>query len=386
MKIKTEILKTICQADEEYFHSLGVYDPAKKLVFIDNGAPVLGIAHLDSVSTLNHFYSFRIGEERFVFSPKLDDRLGVYVLLSLLPSLGVHMDILLTTDEESGRSTGANFTPPRQYNWMFQFDRTGDDVVHYQYNTPKLISRLKKAGFKNPSRGAASDISKMGHLKCLGFNVGTAYLDYHTEWARANLTVLASQTAKFLTFYKHNKDIAMPYDPPTPSYPSRSNFWDEDYYNTRYGSKAICRRCNGEFWSSTASTLCYVCTRREGKEKKKCIDCNAEVEADAVYANVCKKHSSNYRDCAECRKVVATTDLMGEVCSMCRSVCIVCAVKGEGNLCAACSSTYDLCDECSDAFPFSALTLLYLSASEEADLQLCGDCLDKRIAQPEAAG
>jgi hypothetical protein len=65
------------------------------LIHIDRGCKILGVAHLDTVlSATPHL------ENSLVMTPTLDDRLGVWVLLHLLPSLGFNdYDILLTDNE-----------------------------------------------------------------------------------------------------------------------------------------------------------------------------------------------------------------------------------------------------------------------------------------------
>ena len=44
-----------------------------------------------------------------VFAPQLDDRLGVWCLLNALPTMGVNLDVLLTTGEEICKSRRAIF-------------------------------------------------------------------------------------------------------------------------------------------------------------------------------------------------------------------------------------------------------------------------------------
>jgi len=77
----------------------------------------------------------------------VDNRLGVYLGMELLPSLGIGVDLLLTTGEEEGYSTAALFRTRKRYHWMFSFDRKGEDVVLYQYERPSLVATLREAGF-----------------------------------------------------------------------------------------------------------------------------------------------------------------------------------------------------------------------------------------------
>jgi hypothetical protein len=204
--INYDAFREICMAETESFNALGKVvetSTGRNYIYIDRGSPVLGVAHLDSVQDDKHFSVLELGGKHpWVFSPQLDDRLGVYVLLHLLPSLGIHTDVLLTDDEETGNSTAKFFKTDKHYNWMFQFDRKGDDVVHYMYDYEFLKKRLRKAGFNKISHGAASDICKLEHLGCMGFNVGTGYQDEHTMWAKADMEVLKSQVEKFVIFFQ----------------------------------------------------------------------------------------------------------------------------------------------------------------------------------------
>src|SRR5262249_10213773 len=99
--------------------------------FADNGSDVLGVAHLDTVQNAHFGSLIKLKGEKVLLSPRLDDRLGVYIITSLLPKFGVTCDWLLTTGEEIGCSSAANFRTDKSYNWAFSFDRSGDDVVLY---------------------------------------------------------------------------------------------------------------------------------------------------------------------------------------------------------------------------------------------------------------
>jgi len=203
-------LRHRCQADESAFYELGevTYTTKGPYTFIDRGADVLGVAHLDSVSYDKAFTVVKIPpSEVVVFSRAHDDRLGVYVLLDLLPQMGIECDVLLTTGEETGQSTGQFFEVPegKDYNWMFQFDRAGTDVVCYQYECADLTKRLEKAGFY-VADGLFSDISDMDYLGIKGFNVGTAYYHNHSNGSHALMSELTYMLLMFAKFYSMFKD------------------------------------------------------------------------------------------------------------------------------------------------------------------------------------
>ena len=116
------------------FRSLGTVTETKDgpLIYIDRGSPILGVAHLDTVANGNlPKPKWLNGPDGFpiVNSIALDDRLGAWVLLDLLPSLGLTFDVILCDSEERGRSTAESFQPTREYNWGFEFDRAGTDTV-----------------------------------------------------------------------------------------------------------------------------------------------------------------------------------------------------------------------------------------------------------------
>ena len=185
--------------------------------FIDNGADILAIAHLDTVQPPAHYERLVLPHRELVFSPTLDDRLGVYIILDLLPGLiGKRYDILLTTDEERGNSSAKHFTPPRRYNWMFEFDRRGDDVALYQYGYSEAV-KILQANYNLPvSRGSYTDICDLGHLGCFGMNVGVGYDDAHSLDANADMDMLKRMVAKFVRFFNDNRSTHFPFVPEPP--------------------------------------------------------------------------------------------------------------------------------------------------------------------------
>lgn len=212
VKLDLEIMKSYMLADWEDFAQKGqefegTHDKSKRYIFIDNGADILGVAHLDSVNLDNHFNPVTAGGQTKIFTSRVDDRMGAYILLDVLPRHGVKCDVLLTDGEETGQSSASIFEPPddKQYKWMFQFDRHGTDVVHYQYTDMRQY--LEKAGFKSHeiSYGQLSDICKLESLKCLGANFGTGYHDEHTHWAYVDPDEALMNIKRFLAFYHQFK-------------------------------------------------------------------------------------------------------------------------------------------------------------------------------------
>lgn len=178
----------------------------------DNGSNVLAVAHLDTVAMRSarkaHFLQTEAG--LVVYSRALDDRLGAYVILELLPKLGITYDALLTVGEESGMSTAEFFKTPKQYDWLIEFDRGGTDVVMYQYENSEVSQMVRKAGAK-VGGGSFSDICYLDHLGIKGFNWGVGYRDYHGPRAHAYLDDTFLMVAKYLRFHEQNKGTAMPH-------------------------------------------------------------------------------------------------------------------------------------------------------------------------------
>src|SRR3990172_2837926 len=106
MSIDLYKLKERCLAPIKAFEELGEVGESKdgRHIYIDRGSPVLAIAHLDTVQSLTHFQTIRMGKRVHLFNAQLDDRLGAYIIVDYLPTLGIETDVLLTEGEESGRS------------------------------------------------------------------------------------------------------------------------------------------------------------------------------------------------------------------------------------------------------------------------------------------
>lgn len=186
------------------------------LEYIDNGSKILAVAHMDSVQFSSHF---RVTGDR-VYCPKLDNRIGVYIITSLLPQMGIITDILLTTGEESGMSTAMFFEPHKEYNWIVEFDRTGTDVVLYDYYGAKIINALEYCGF-DIGHGSYTDICEMEHLGVKGFNVGIGMYDYHSLKSYVNLSEMKGSIEKFSRFYDAFSDTKFQHEP----------YWYNDYWN-----------------------------------------------------------------------------------------------------------------------------------------------------------
>lgn len=194
----------------------------------DNGSSILAVAHLDHVQADATCQVIDTAAGLLVTSGALDDRLGAYVILELLPKLGIKCDILLTTDEEIGASTASDFVSDKDYNWIIEFDRGGTDVVMYDYETNDLCDLVEASGAR-VGHGSFSDICLLDHLGCAAFNWGVGYQDYHGPRSHAWLEDTFRMVVRFLKFHKMNADVLLEHDP--------EDWWAENSKPFFFGSK-----------------------------------------------------------------------------------------------------------------------------------------------------
>lgn len=206
------VMKDFSDYAERHDLSDGIDGHKRFYYYKDNGSDILAVAHLDSVQADGSCQIIDTAAGLLAVSGTLDDRLGAYVILELLPRLGVECDILLTTDEEICQSTAEDFWPDKKYHWMFSFDRGGTDVVMYEYETPDLCDLVEEAGAR-VGQGSFSDICQLEHLDCAGFNWGVGYQDYHSTRAHAWLDDTFRMVARFVKFYNANATDALHHEP-----------------------------------------------------------------------------------------------------------------------------------------------------------------------------
>jgi len=209
----------------------------------DNGSSVLAVAHLDTVvkpkGRTPAFYATKNGPA--VISGALDDRLGAYVILKLLPKLGVTCDWLLTVGEESGQSTASFFQTSKDYDHIIEFDRGGTDVVMYDYEDQSARDVVREAG-ATVGKGSFSDICYLEHLDTKAFNWGVGYQgNYHSEQGYAVLGDTFSMVAKYLRFHKQNAGIRMPHE--TGCEPEDGWWWDCDVCQAAYSVDPVTLVC-----------------------------------------------------------------------------------------------------------------------------------------------
>lgn len=194
---------------EQVFKHFGK-EPAKdQYLYLNRGSDIIAMAHLDTVCRLTGITSAKNDK---VHATGLDDRLGAWIIMDLLPSIGLNYDIVLTDNEERGQSTIKNFEPAKTYKWAFEFDRADDDVVTYSKDTPAFMAQLTKH-FKTIGRGSLSDITTFKG-KCCAVNIGTGLKFGHSETSYFEVSTLENQLDRFLAFMEENENVAYPYEAP----------------------------------------------------------------------------------------------------------------------------------------------------------------------------
>lgn len=223
-----DALVSVCERDDFSFYAPRIElrpERAHKRFYhyADNGSNVLAVAHLDHVQADGTCQVVNTGAGLLALSGALDDRLGAYVILELLPKLGITCDWLLTTDEEMAASTASDFPfdaddeliTEKEYNWIIEFDRGGTDVVMYDYETPELVDLVRASGAQ-VGVGSFSDICALKHLGCAAFNWGVGYADYHGPRSHAWLEDTFAMVARFMKFHRANEGSFLAYEPAPP--------------------------------------------------------------------------------------------------------------------------------------------------------------------------
>lgn len=217
---------------------LDVADNESHRIFIDRGAKVLFVAHVDTV----RIPRMRRTTKDFIVGQGFDDRLGCLLAYDLSGELGA--DLLLTDHEEKCGTTG-RFHKLKDYNWIVEFDREGTDVVTYDLDSPEFRELLREhweIGF-----GSYSDISELKTDACC-FNLGIGHYDSHGKKAYVNVREMEEQIAKFKRFYADHKDMKYT----RIERPKYDKFWTEDImicefcgmnYGTQIFDTAVCADC-----------------------------------------------------------------------------------------------------------------------------------------------
>ena len=300
-------------------------------VHIQRGSKVLVVAHMDNIRPATHFARTKEiiggGASSFdrLYCETLDDRLGVYTALDLLPKLGLVVDVLLTTGEETGKTSARSFIPKEEYNWIVEFDRRGEDVVLYDFDgNKKWDEALEKSGY-DLGFGSFSDICEMEDLGICAFNMGIGFCNEHSPDAYMVPSEYLRQMQRFVHFFRNNKDILYSHTkrihPVYSGYNAYSmNRRKDDYYDDfnwghrediptipvvqkaeAVGKYATCDYCSVTLdreemiWTSENGWLCTSCYSAYYRgEMIVCPNCSNEMEKDELL------YRGGHWECPDC--------------------------------------------------------------------------------------
>jgi len=294
-KILFNELKTLCKSSVKRIltnPAYGIHDVLNEYTFKDNNSDILFVSHADTVfPACKDIYDLTINNKRFIYSPMLDDRLGLYTMLYYLPSMGINADWLITDHEESMSSSAMFFKTQKKYNWIVEFDRKELNPVLYMYNTPKIMDALHSVHIY-PVRGSCSDISFMTHLNTVCINWSIGYRNEHTEYCHLKVSDYYACMEDFTRFYHKYKDIRFPFK--------------EDY--GKGNKKSVTD--NNDAWKNT-----HVYSARTGWKKK-----DSTSKTISVYSPL---DDVAYSACCDwCKAVAPSTwneNLLAYLCEDCAS-------------------------------------------------------------------
>ena len=199
-KIDKDLLSKFCR--KETLDIIGESD----YLYIDNGANILAVCHADTVQDYGRNLAVDVTlHDDKIQSIGLDDRLGLYIILEMLPKMGIVVDVLVTNFEERGMSTASLFETKKEYNWMFSFDRRGLNPVLYQYGALEIEENLASLGIFAET-GIYSDICELDFLEITGINFGTGYHLEHCQDCFAMYDDIYYCVNRFSKFYQEFKN------------------------------------------------------------------------------------------------------------------------------------------------------------------------------------
>ena len=283
-------LEVICRAPISKFFEVFKESAKNELgyIYVTNpNAKILVVAHLDFYDL---DYSFEVLEhdgDMLIFSPRLDDRLGVYTILSVLPSIGIEVDFLLTTNEEFGMSTALEFSKnedvKEKYNWIVGLDRGGMKTVSYQYETRELNEKLLSCDL-DVGKGSYSDIVDMECLNTAAFNLALGYRFEHKPSCYVRVSQYENQINRFAEFFERFEDERISHE---------GGYYDDDEFIFYTGEKdpqeypftLECEKCGEIFYEEEiGQKTCELCN---GEQYRKCVACHCETNPEQTANGLC---------------------------------------------------------------------------------------------------
>lgn len=332
----------------------------KKYIYINNGAPILVVAHLDSRITKHfHFNVYRRDGLTICKTPTLDDRLGVYIALYALPKIlgDGYADILLTDHEEISQSTAEFFakdwakgaTPNgdpinKDINWIAEFDRArtslsgGHDAVLYDFDDKATRDLLDEHGYKEFSRGSFTDICELEGLGVKAFNFGVGYHENHDTKAWACLEETEYAINMFAQFYKAMSATKLEHEKKVYSYSNHGKSWASGYQSQL--PFTIKRFYIGELVSPHpgSANVYEIISEKDGKYTM------AKHGESGLWKSTCAGWTRIRYTCAKCGALGATIPSVGDFSV--RNLCTKCYTEVRGVLiqCTACGYSVGIDD------------------------------------------
>lgn len=182
----------------------------KKFLLVPGEAPVMLVAHLDTVHKEPVRDICKTDNGNILMSPQGiggDDRCGVYALVNAHEAAEVKPWLLFTCDEEiGGRGAeafvdehGAGKLPKEldELKLIVEIDRRGSkDAVYYECDNPEFEKYITSKGFKTEF-GSFSDISYIApELGVAAVNLSSGYYNAHTLYEYINRKQLNKVVAK----------------------------------------------------------------------------------------------------------------------------------------------------------------------------------------------
>lgn len=273
---KSELLAELSywlRPKHELLHEYNEYilgDDNTHRIFIDRGSKILFVAHIDTVVSpklVKH-------EGNKIWATGLDDRLGCMIAYKLAKELCCD---LLITDFEERIETTAKYHECKEYNWIVEFDRRGNDVVTYQLDSDEFLSALKE--FFKIGQGSYTDVCSLKTEACC-FNIGLGHEYEHSENSYMDIDKFNSQIHKFRQFFEKYKStkFVRSYD----SWWKKEDVDDlkktyDEYWSTGRYMVEYCEICGNPMWDDDTSTVI-----KDGMQLDVCEDCSVKYSEDSM--------------------------------------------------------------------------------------------------------
>lgn len=159
----------------------------KDYALFDGDAPILLIAHLDTVHAARVTKIYKNIQKHYLIAREGiggDDRCGVLAIVWIITK-GYRPYVLFTTDEEIGavgaRAAAKGITPSPAIRCMIEIDRKGnEDSVYYDNDNEEFKKYIDSFGFVE-AIGSFSDISVLGDAwNIASVNLSSGYEDAHS--------------------------------------------------------------------------------------------------------------------------------------------------------------------------------------------------------------